>query len=116
MDGVGSRVEYQVIGSGNLRQAAKHAAEQGGQMPHIRGRVGLFKEMTVLPPDQPYFKGHARSVRTKRDVIALGIDDAPALLFLLPENVAENTSFLVFEPGHRGAQLVKNAPRHKRCR
>src|SRR5579859_4839537 len=86
-------------------------------MPHIRRRSGLFKQMAVPSPDQPYFKRHARSIRTKSDVIALGIDDAAHLLFFLAKDVAENTSFFLFEPSHSRAEFIENAAGHKgRCR
>src|SRR5690349_15165140 len=108
MNRIGRGMNDQMIGARDLRQTAKHAAEQRSEMPCICAWLGLFKKMTVLSPHQPYLKRHARSIRTKSDVIALRINDTPTLFFLLPQNVAENASLFFFEPGHRGAKLIEN--------
>src|SRR5690349_24335388 len=113
MDCIGGCMDDEVIRRRNLCQAAKRAAKQGSQMPDICPRRRLFKQMAVLPTDQPYFEGHARGVRTKSQIITLRINDAPALPLLLTKDVAEHASFFFFEPRHRGAKLIENTEGHK---
>ena len=61
----------------------------------------------------PDLERHARSVRAKRDVIALRIHDAFFLALFLPHDVAKNAALFFAEPFARRAQLVENPPRHK---
>src|SRR5580693_5242497 len=73
--------------------------------------------MVVLAVQQPHFVRHARSIRAKRIIIALHIDDALAVFLVLPHDVAKNTALALAKPLIGGVQFVLDATRDKdRCR
>ena len=106
-------MQDQVIGFGDVREAAQHAPEQGGQLPPARTGLRLLEDVAVAARHQPHLKGHARGVRTKSDVVALRVHDAPALLLFLAENVAKDAAFLSSYQARAERQLVEKAPRDK---
>src|ERR1700733_12161673 len=73
--------------------------------------------MVVLAVQQPHFVRHARSIRAKRIIIALHIDDALAVFLVLPHDVAKNTALALAKPLVGRVQFVLDAARHKdrRC-
>src|ERR1700682_98986 len=72
--------------------------------------------MIVPTVYDPNFVWHARGVWAERIVVALHIDDAFPLLFVLADDVAENTALAFAEPFAGGIQLVLDASRDKNCR
>src|SRR5437879_6154828 len=80
-------------------------------MTAVGARTRLLEQMVVLAIDQPDLVRHARSIGTKRHIIALAVHDALTLHLLLPHDVAEYAAFLLPEPLPRGAQFVQDPPR-----
>src|SRR5438270_5704267 len=62
----------------------------------------------------PGFIGHARSIRTKSDIIATNLHDPLVLAFFLRDDVAEDAAFFLVEIIAAGAQLVKDAAGNER--
>src|SRR2546425_3515847 len=80
-------------------------------MTAVGARTRLLEQMVVLAIDQPDLVRHARSIGTKRHIIALAVHDALTLPLFLPHDVAEYAAFLLPEPLPRGAQFVQDPPR-----
>src|ERR1700719_1306060 len=72
--------------------------------------------MIVAAVQNPNFVGDARGVGAQRVIIALNIDDALALLFVLAYDVAKNAALTLAKPFAGGIQLVLDAPGDKNGR
>src|SRR5258706_1274462 len=72
--------------------------------------------MIVAAVQNPDFVGDARGVRAKRVMVALDIDDALPLLFVLAHDVAKNAALALAKPFAGGIQFVLDAPGDKNGR
>src|ERR1700760_1233962 len=72
--------------------------------------------MIVSAMQHPDLKRYARSVWAQRVIVALHIDDALPLFFVLPDDVAKNAALFILVPLMGGTEFVLDASRHENRR
>src|SRR5579863_6132264 len=72
--------------------------------------------MIVFAMKQPHLVRHPRSIGTQRVVIALHINDALAVFFVLADHVAEDAALTLAKPFAGGAQFILDASRNENRR
>src|SRR5580692_6946126 len=66
--------------------------------------------MIVFAVHEPHLVRHSGGIRTERVILALDIDDALALLFVLADHVAEDAALALVVPLVGGVEFVLDAP------
>src|SRR3981081_4298752 len=71
--------------------------------------------MIVAPVENPNFVRHTRRVRAQSVILALHIDDALTLFFVLADDVAKDAALALAEPFAGGIEFILDAARDKNC-
>src|SRR5665213_3490398 len=113
MDGIRRSVHDKVVGGRDLADSPEQTAQQGRQMFSVRACARPLEHVVVLAIKDPNLVWDTRGIGTKRDVIALRIDDAFSLALFLLHDVAKNAALFFLEPFSRGTQFVEKSSRHE---